>query len=69
MFKKNDFIGIDERYKVLSVLGEGGMGTVLKAYDNFLKRFVAIKTLHKKFSNNKKARNMFLNEAYTSARF
>ncbi len=65
MFKKGDFIGFDKRYKVLEVLGKGGMGSVLKAYDTFLKRYVAIKTLHEKYSTNTRATNMFLNEAIT----
>lgn len=34
------------RYVVLDVLGHGGMGTVLKAYDGTLDRAIAIKLLH-----------------------
>ncbi|MCA9712643.1 MAG: serine/threonine protein kinase, partial [Myxococcales bacterium] len=34
------------RYVVLDVLGQGGMGTVLKGYDDELDRQVAIKVLH-----------------------
>lgn len=33
------------RYRVEGMLGEGGLGTVVKAYDTRLKRLVAIKTL------------------------
>src|SRR5581483_10661476 len=34
-----------DRYRMEELLGEGGLGTVVKAYDTRLKRFVAIKTL------------------------
>ncbi len=34
-----------DRYQILGVLGEGGMGTVFKGYHLSLKRYVAIKTL------------------------
>jgi tetratricopeptide (TPR) repeat protein/predicted Ser/Thr protein kinase len=35
-----------DRYLVLGKLGQGGMGTVLKAYDESLDRAIAIKLLH-----------------------
>jgi len=36
---------IFERYQILGIIGQGGMGTVFKGYHVNLKRFVAIKTL------------------------
>ncbi len=41
----DDFPRLFDRYQILGVLGEGGMGTVFKGYHLNLKRFVAIKTL------------------------
>ena len=44
-----DLIGatVEGKYKVLSVLGAGGAGTVYKAEQEDLSRFVAIKVLHR----------------------
>lgn len=38
---------LGERYTYVSVLGEGGQGTVISARDELLERYVAIKTLKK----------------------
>ena len=37
---------LDGRYEILSYLGQGGMGTVYKAYDRRLENFVAIKIIN-----------------------
>ena len=60
------YIGEDDRFEIIKVLGEGGMGKVFKAYDTQLKEMVAVKSIHKKFSKNSTVINMFLNEAKTS---
>src|SRR4051812_35134452 len=36
---------LGNRYEILGILGQGGMGTVYKGYHGHLKRFVAIKTV------------------------
>lgn len=36
---------MSERYELLNIIGEGGMGKVYRAYDNLLKREIAIKIL------------------------
>jgi serine/threonine protein kinase len=61
--KIGNSFGLNDRYEILDILGEGGMGIVLKAYDNILKEYVAIKTLNDKFSNDTSVKNRFLNEA------
>ncbi|MCX4242308.1 serine/threonine-protein kinase [Paraliomyxa miuraensis] len=44
------------RYVVLDVLGQGGMGVVLKGYDEELDRQVAIKVLHRELDEQHTAR-------------
>lgn len=46
--EKDPLIGktLTDRYQIVSVLGRGGMGTVYKAHQTDMDRFVAIKTLH-----------------------
>lgn len=63
MIKIDDKFGLNDRYDIQKILGEGGMGTVFKAYDNILKEFVAIKTLNEKLSMDESVKNRFLNEA------
>ncbi|HLN33281.1 MAG TPA: protein kinase [Gemmataceae bacterium] len=54
-------------YDVIEVLGHGGMGVVLKAFDSCLQRFVAIKVLAVHFANNQTARQRFCREARAAA--
>lgn len=57
-----------DRYKFISVLGRGGMGTVYKVYDNKLDRIVALKLISSGNSATKKEKERFIREAQAIAR-
>ncbi|MBY0525913.1 MAG: protein kinase [Gemmataceae bacterium] len=61
-----DELGRLGTYRVLKVLGEGGMGIVFQAQDTKLQRVVALKAM-KPDRNNDAARRRFLSEASTAA--
>ncbi len=54
-------------YEVMEVIGQGGMGIVLKAYDTKLQRIVAIKLLSPTLAHNATAVKRFLREACAAA--
>jgi serine/threonine-protein kinase len=54
-------------YEVLEVVGQGGMGVVLKAFDPALHRPVAIKVLAAEYAANGSARKRFAREAQAAA--
>lgn len=54
-------------YEVESLLGRGGMGVVLKAWDATLERHVAIKLLAPELAGQEVARQRFFNEARAAA--
>jgi serine/threonine-protein kinase len=54
-------------YEVLEVLGQGGMGVVLKAFDQSLHRPVAIKVLSAEYAASGAARKRFAREAQAAA--
>lgn len=62
-----DVLGRMDHYHVLEVIGKGGFGTVLKAFDEKLHRVVAIKVLSVDLSANGTARQRFIREARTAA--
>ncbi len=61
----HDLIGkvIASRYRIESVLGAGGIGTVYRAIQDPLDRPVALKMLHPEFSQKPDLRRRFVREA------
>jgi hypothetical protein len=59
-----DLIG---KYKIVRVLGEGGMGVVYLAWDDGLGRHVAIKALSPAYTHDPNRRERFQREAYAAA--
>jgi WD40 repeat protein len=54
-------------YEVLEVVGQGGMGVVLRAFDEVLHRVVAIKVMAPHLATNATARKRFIREAQAAA--
>ena len=67
MFREMVGQSIDS-FQIISLLGEGGMGAVLKGYDQTLQREVAIKLMHPHLAGNAEFQKRFLQEARTAAR-
>lgn len=55
-------------YRVLSILGTGGMGVVFRAEDTRLGRLVALKVMSPRLAESVSARRRFLREAQSAAR-
>lgn len=54
---------LEGRYRLVAVLGEGGMGAVYEAQHTVIDRRVAIKMLHRRYSGSDSATERFLREA------
>ncbi len=65
--ERADSMGRLEKYDVLAVLGQGTFGVVLKAFDEQLRRSVAIKILSREYSSSATARRRFIREARAAA--
>jgi serine/threonine-protein kinase len=61
------FLGRLGPYEIQAVIGKGGFGIVLKAFDERLHRVVAIKVLSPAFATNGAARKRFIREARAAA--
>jgi WD40 repeat protein/serine/threonine protein kinase len=61
--EQSDEIGRLGEYRVLEVLGSGGMGIVFRAEDTKLNRQVALKVMRPDLAETIKAKKRFLNEA------
>src|SRR5262245_20956525 len=60
-------LGCLGHYEVTEVIGRGGMGVVLKAFDEKLHRVVAVKALLPQLAASAAARQRFLREARAAA--
>jgi len=58
---------LNNRYKLLSPLGSGGMAVVYKAQDKMLERIVAVKILREDYAADNDFRNQFRQEAKAAA--
>jgi tRNA A-37 threonylcarbamoyl transferase component Bud32 len=56
-----------DRYSIVEEIGRGGAGTVFKAWDEKLRRIVAVKVLHKEVRAARERMEHLLNEARTCA--
>jgi WD40 repeat protein len=65
--QKPGSLGRLDHYEILEVVGHGGMGVVLKAYDDNLHRVAAIKVLAPQMAVNGTARKRFAREAQAAA--
>ena len=59
---------VGDRYRIESLLGEGGMGAVFRARHELMDRPVAVKWLRPELAHNEDARDRFLREARNAAR-
>lgn len=65
MEKYEAFIGkiLDGRYRILELVGIGGMSIVLKAEDLVMNRVVAVKILNEHYNGDEQAEKRFINES------
>ncbi len=59
---------IENKYKIVRLLGEGGMGAVFEGENTLIKRRVAIKVLHAAIASNAEVAERFQREAQAAGR-
>ena len=64
---RSDLLGTLGRYEVRHIIGRGGMGVVLEAFDPMLNRTVAIKVMTPHLADSSTARKRFLREVRAAA--
>lgn len=60
-------LGRLDQFNILSVIGRGGMGIVLRGFDTYLQRDVAVKVLDPTMGDDEVARKRFCRESRTAA--
>ncbi len=65
--QKPGALGRLDHYEILEIVGQGGMGVVLKGFDEKLQRVVAIKVLAPELAASGTARQRFIREARAAA--
>jgi hypothetical protein len=65
LMNPGDVIG---NYRIVRLLGQGGMGSVFEAIHETIERRVALKVLHDGLANDSEAMNRFFNEARATNR-
>lgn len=59
---------IDDKYKIIKLVGSGGMAKVYKALDIRLDRYVAVKVLKEDYADNEQFVKKFMKEAQAAAK-
>lgn len=68
VFNSENILGqVFEKYRILRMIGKGGMGAIFEAEHIVLRRRVAIKVLHPKYSRESRVVERFLREAQAAS--